>query len=105
MNHFYGTDFKTNKAINTDVDSKNKTQSLSAKRNAVIRNFHDRCILTLTIKIILKIINKTTLKTLPNYDSFKEKIIAGFKSGKGLTGKDGIFSVNGEGCFRSPSQI
>ena len=51
-------------------------------------------------QIILKIINKTTLKTIPNYDSFKEKIIAGFKSGKGLTGKDGIFSVNGEGCFR-----
>ena len=28
----------------------------------------------------------------PNYDSFKEQIIAGLKSGKGLTGKDGIFS-------------
>lgn len=27
-----------------------------------------------------------------NYDSFKEQIIAGLKSGKGLTGKDGIFS-------------
>ena len=28
----------------------------------------------------------------PNQDSFKEQIIAGLKSGKGLTGKDGIFS-------------
>ena len=27
-----------------------------------------------------------------NQDSFKEQIIAGLKSGKGLTGKDGIFS-------------
>ena len=28
----------------------------------------------------------------PNQDSFKEQIIAGLRSGKGLTGKDGIFS-------------
>ena len=28
----------------------------------------------------------------PNYDSFKEQIIAGLRSGKGLTGKDEIFS-------------
>lgn len=27
-----------------------------------------------------------------NQDLFKEQIIAGLKSGKGLTGKDGIFS-------------
>ena len=32
------------------------------------------------------------LSLSPNQDSFKEQIIAGLKSGKGLTGKDGIFS-------------